>query len=84
MVEGISATTKMVFDEGFSIGSVSTKKARCKTFESSSPPEFRGNTASFVDNKTGARIELEKNRVDGFRKKNKGGDEVYRIKVCGR
>lgn len=75
----------MVFeDSGFGIVSVSNKKTKCKTFESSSPPEFRGNNASFIDNKTGARIELEKTRVDGFRKKFKGSEEVYRIKVCGR
>lgn len=75
----------MVFDDrgNLSFGSITnTKKSRCKTFESSSPPEFRGNTVSFVDNKTGARIELEKNRVDGFKRKTKNNDDVYRIKVC--
>ena len=75
----------MVFDDNssFSFGSITNpKKARCKTFESSSPPEYKGNNVSFVDVKTGARIELDKNRVDGFRRKNKNGHEVYRIKVC--
>jgi hypothetical protein len=72
----------MTFDDGFGFSSsVSTqKKTKCKTFESSSPPEFKGNVATFIDNKTGARIELDKNRVEGFRRKN----ELYRIKVCGR
>ena len=71
----------MTFDDNFGFGSISTpKKTRCKTFESSSPPEYKGNNVSFVDNKTGARIELDKNRVDGFRKK----ENIFRIKVCGR
>lgn len=70
----------MIFDDGFGSSTSSKAKTKCKTFESSSPPEFKGNIASFVDNKTGARIELEKDRVEGFRRKN----SVYRIKVCGR
>ena len=73
----------MTFDDSGSFGfssSTSKVKTKCKTFESSSPPEFKGNTANFIDNKTGARIELEKNRVEGFRRK----DNIYRIKVCGR
>ena len=74
----------MTFDD-FSFGSGSTSsKKKCKTFESSSPPEYRGNNVTFIDNKTGARIELEKNRVDGFRKKIKDGNEVYRVRVCGK
>ena len=71
----------MTFDDGFGFSSEPAKKTKCKTFESSSPPEFKGNVASFVDNKTGARIELDKNRVEGFRRKN---ENIYRIKVCGR
>ena len=76
----------MTFDDSFSFGSsiTSTKKSRCKTFESSSPPEYRGNNVTFIDNKTGARIELEKNRVDGFKRKNVNGNDVFRIKVCGK
>ena len=74
----------MTFDDSFSFGSSVTPKKKCKTFESSSPPEYRGNNVTFTDNKTGARIELEKNRVDGFRKKTKDGNEVYRVRVCGK
>ena len=75
----------MTFDDGFGFNSSTiTKKTKCKTFESSSPPEIKGNTANFIDNKTGARIELEKDRVEGFRRKNANGNEIYRIKVCGR
>ena len=60
------------------------KESKCKTFESSSPPEFRGSTASFTDLKTGARIELEKGRVAGFKKNLKEGSDIYRIKICSK
>ena len=68
-----------MFDEGFK-----NSKYKCKTFESSSPPDFKGSSVSFNDVKTGARIELEKSRVNGFRKVDKQGTEIFRIKVCGK
>ena len=61
-----------------------TQSYKCKTFESSSPPDFKGSNVSFNDVKTGARIELEKSRVNGFKKVDKQGTEIFRIKVCGK
>lgn len=74
----------MFEESNFSFGSGSKKSQKCKTFESSSPPEFRGTNVSFMDTRTGAKIELEKSRVSGFKRTEKEGKEVFRIKVCGK
>lgn len=70
-----------------SVSSFSTGKKsgnKCKTYESDVPPEYRGNSVLFVDNKTGVKSEVPKERVDGFKRKSKDGKEVYRIKICGK
>ena len=75
-----------MFDENnsFSFASIPKAKTKCKTFESSSPPEFRGDKVNFVDTKTNAKIELEKSRVSGFKRSERESKEVYKINVCGR
>ena len=75
----------MFEDSGsFGFGSSSKKFNRCKSFEATAPPEFKGSSVSFMDLKTGAKIELDKSRVSGFKRIEREGKESFKIKVCGK
>lgn len=68
----------MVFDDGIGFAKPIKTSSKCRTFDSSSPPEFGDNEIIFHESRTGSRMKIE-GRIEGF-KQNKDGN--YKVRIC--
>ena len=54
------------------------KVKKCRTFESTTPPEFGENEIGIKESRTGAKIKIE-GSVEGFKQAKDGN---YKVRIC--